>query len=93
MEKEAKIADYIQRMIEEKKELDKRIIKLVIFLYSDKSESINQYQKSLLDNQREVMERYSYILGERILNEKILTGVINPPETQGYKSVGHVTCC
>lgn len=92
MENEVKIADYIQRMIEEKKELDERIVKLVTFLYSDKSESINQYQKSLLNTQREAMERYSHVLGDRILNEKILTGVISP-EPQKDERVGYVSCC
>ena len=77
---EVKIADYIQRMIEEKKELDERIAKLVAFRYSEKGDEIlDNEQKYLMNNQFEAMTRYSDILGHRIYNEKVKTGVIAPP--------------
>ena len=79
MENEVKIPDYIQRMIEEKKELDERIVKLFSFKYSEKAELLDDYQRNLLNNQLEAMARYSDILGRRIHNEKVKTGVIVPP--------------
>ena len=79
MENEVKIADYIQRMIDEKRELDERIHKLVTFRYSEKVELLDDYQRNLMNNQFEAMTRYSDILGRRIYNEKVKTGVIVPP--------------
>ena len=80
MENEVKIADYIQRMIDEKKELDGRIAKLVAFRYSEKADEIlDDEQKYLMNNQFEAMTRYSDTLGRRIYNEKVKTGVIVPP--------------
>ena len=70
---------YIERMVEEKRELDERIVKLVAFRYSEKAEErLDDNQKYLLGNQFEAMTRYSDILGHRIHNEKIKTGVIVP---------------
>lgn len=84
MENEVKIADYIQRMIEEKKELDEKIVKLVAFRYSDKGdELLDDNQRYLLNNQFEAMTRYSDVLGHRIYNEKIKTGIITPSAPQG----------
>ena len=80
MENEVKIADYIQRMIDEKRELDERIAKLVAFRYSEKADEIlDDEQKYLMNNQFEAMTRYSDVLGRRIYNEKVKTGVIVPP--------------
>ena len=36
-------------------------------------------QKYLMNNQFEAMTRYSDVLGRRIYNEKVKTGVIAPP--------------
>ena len=78
MENEVKIADYIQRMIDEKKELDGRIAKLVAFRYSEKADEIL------------AMTRYSDTLGRRIYNEKVKTGVIAPPSPLSQNREG---CC
>lgn len=87
MENEVKISDYIQRMIEEKREIDERIVKLVAFRYSEKAEGcLDDNQKCLLGNQFEAMTRYSDILGRRIHNEKIKTGVI-VPQREAYDAV------
>lgn len=80
MENEVKIADYIQRMIDEKRELDERIHKLATFRYSEKAyEILDDEQRYLMNNQFEAMARYSDTLGRRIYNEKVKTGVIVPP--------------
>lgn len=71
---------YIERMVEEKRELDERIHKLVTFRYSEKADEIlDNEQKYLMNNQFEAMTRYSDVLGQRIYNEKVKTGVIAPP--------------
>ena len=71
---------YIERMVEERRELNEKIVKLIAFRYSDKGdEQLNNDQKYLLNNQIEAMTRYSDILGQRIYNEKVKTGVITPP--------------
>lgn len=63
--------DYIERMIQEKRELDEKIVKLVAFRYSEKADKLlNPGQRSLMDRQFSVMTAYSDILGERIFNEK-----------------------
>ena len=80
MENEVKVADYIQRMIDEKRELDERIEKLVAFRYSEKGDEIlDDEQRHLMDAQFEAMTRYSDILCRRIYNEKVKTGIITPP--------------
>ena len=91
MENEVKIADYIQRMIDEKRELDERIHKLVTFRYSEKADEIlDNEQKYLMNNQFEAMTRYSDVLGQRIYNEKVKTGVIVPPSPLSQNREG---CC
>lgn len=52
--------DYQLRVIEEKKELDEKIKKLVTFVESDTFKQIN------LEDQLSYMEEYSWILGKRI---------------------------
>lgn len=79
MENEVKIPDYIQRMIEEKKELDERIAKLIASRYSENDYEIDRDQRNLMDSQFEVMTRYSRILSDRIYIGKVKAGVIAPP--------------
>lgn len=91
MENEAKFADYIQRMIDEKRELDERIAKLVAFRYSEKGDEIlDDEQKQLMGNQFEAMTRYRDILCRRIYIEKVKTGVIAPQSTL---SQNREVCC
>ena len=71
---------YIERMVEDKRELDEKIAKLIAFRYSEKGDEIlDDYQKNLLDRQFRAMTEYSDTLSRRIRNEKIKTGVIAPP--------------
>lgn len=82
---------YIERMVEEKRELDDRIAKLVAFRYSEKADEIlDDEQKYLMNNQFEAMTRYSDILGQRIYNEKVKTGAIVPPSPLSQK---REACC
>ena len=76
---EVKIPDYIQRMIEEKRELDERIHKLIEFRYSEEDYDIDRDQRNLMDSQFDVMARYSRILSDRIYIGKVKAGVIAPP--------------
>ena len=71
---------YIERMVEERRELNEKIVKLIAFRYSDKGdELLDDHQRDLLDSQFSAMSYYSNILAKRICNEKIKTGVIAPP--------------
>lgn len=71
---------YIERMVEEKRELDEKIAKLIAFRYSEKGdEMLDDRQRSLMDRQFRSMTEYSDTLGIRIRNEKIKTGVITIP--------------
>lgn len=80
MENEVKIPDYIQRMIEEKRELDEKIAKLIAFRYSEKGdELLDRNQRCLMDSQFDYMNRYRSVLCDRIYNEKIKAGIITPP--------------
>lgn len=79
MENKVKIPDYIQRMIEEKRELDERIHKLIEFRYSEEDYDIDRDQRNLMDSQFDAMTRYSRILSDRIYIGKVKAGVIVPP--------------
>lgn len=57
---------YIQRMIDEKQELDTKLEKLVAFRTGEKASILDENQKSLMDRQAEVMNTYSKVLAERI---------------------------
>lgn len=71
---------YIERMVEEKRELDEKIAKLIAFRYSEKGDEIlDDRQRSLMDRQFRAMTEYSDTLGVRIYTEKVKTGVITPP--------------
>ena len=54
MDKE-KQEPFIQRMIEEQTELKERLVKLNVFIKSNKFNELDDYQKSLLIRQREAM--------------------------------------
>ena len=70
---------YIERMVEEKRELDGRISRLIAFVYSDKGDDLDDNQKYLLNEQFRAMTRYHETLIDRIKYEKIKTGVIPNP--------------
>ncbi len=86
MENEVKIADYIQRMIDEKKELNERITKLTAFRFSAKGEALDDRQRELMDEQAYAMKHYSDLLFRRIINEKIKTSVI--PDSDAPSMIG-----
>lgn len=58
--------DFIQRVIEEKKELTDKINKLVDFMHSDKFSSLEAVDQGLLMVQLEAMHSYHRTLGRRI---------------------------
>ena len=67
-------------MIDEKRDLEEKICKLITFLYSDKGDEVlDDMQRGLLEDQFHAMSRYREILVRRIYNEKVKTGVIVPP--------------
>ena len=58
---------WLERVREEKKELDYKIDKLQIFMQSVPNNlEISIHSMYLLSEQLVIMKRYSYILGERI---------------------------
>ena len=84
--------EYIERMIQEKRELDERIVTLVTFRYSEKGgELLNPGQRSLMDRQFSVMTAYSDILGERIFNEKAKARRYDDEKCQTCP--GNLGCC
>lgn len=60
------MANFKDRLLEEKKELDDRKLKLALFLDGDKVLEINPIQADLLNMQLSAMETYSQILHLRI---------------------------
>lgn len=58
---------WLERVREEKKDLDAKIAKLEIFMQNVPNNlSISIHSMYLMSEQLVVMKRYSYILGERI---------------------------
>ena len=58
---------WLERVREEKKDLDSKIAKLEIFMQDVPNNlSISIHSMYLMSEQLVVMKRYSYILGERI---------------------------
>lgn len=55
-----------ERVIQEKKDLDEKIVKLSAFIVSDKSASLDHTEFNLMWHQRTAMLEYSDILGRRI---------------------------
>lgn len=57
---------YQARMVEEKRELDDRLARLVAFIGSDKFKELPGVEQYRMNRQRTAMEDYSAMLGERI---------------------------
>lgn len=57
---------FVERMIEEYKELSERLKKLIAFQKTDKFTALDEEQRNLLEEQREAMSRYKKVLGKRI---------------------------
>jgi hypothetical protein len=57
---------FIQRIVDEKAELDERAGKLGDFVKSEKFHSLDSEIQSLMVKQYDVMKRYSVILGKRL---------------------------
>lgn len=57
---------YQERVVQEKQELDDRIIRLTEFTLSHNFEGVNLYEQQRLNRQLRVMQEYSAILAERI---------------------------
>lgn len=55
-----------ERVVEEKKELDKRRENLTAFTFTKTFESLPYSEKERLMRQHSIMEQYSDVLGERI---------------------------
>jgi uncharacterized protein YdcH (DUF465 family) len=61
------IPDYQQRVIEEKDELDKKIVALTTFIGHNRAwDNLTSMEKDRMRRQRWVMKLYSEILAERI---------------------------
>lgn len=57
---------FIQRIVDEKAELDERAGKLGEFVKSEKFHSLDSQMQSLMVEQYDMMKRYSVILGKRL---------------------------
>lgn len=57
---------FIQRIVDEKAELDERAGKLGDFVKSEKFHSLDSEMQSLMVKQYDIMKRYSVILGKRL---------------------------
>ncbi len=57
---------FVQRMIEEQKDLQAKLVKLNAFFATPKYSEIDEYQKSLLIRQRDAMVTYFETLTARI---------------------------
>ena len=55
-----------ERVIEEKKELDERLVKLTVFVCSETFKKLSSVEQGRLNQQHSIMEHYSAILGRRI---------------------------
>ena len=55
-----------ERVVDEQNELRDKIIKLALFIYSAKIETVDKKQAGLLKAQLHVMEEYDEILTERL---------------------------
>lgn len=61
------MAPYQERVVQEKKELDEKLVKLNAFLLSDQFTLLPTDEQGRLNIQRFCMDGYSRMLGERIL--------------------------
>jgi hypothetical protein len=64
------VEDYQQRVIEEKENLDFKILKIVTFLLSQESKAIDMKERNRMRDQFFLMFQYSETLGDRIANFK-----------------------
>lgn len=60
------IEAFVQRIIDEKEQLDERLEKLERFLASEKVETLDSEMRRLMTHQAEIMGNYSYILDKRL---------------------------
>lgn len=60
------MSTFLERMKEEKEELDMRIEKLADFLEKDNTEKLTEQEIELLIAQHNAMQVYSFILTQRI---------------------------
>lgn len=58
---------FVQRIIDEKEELDERIGKLKIFIASDRFKTLNTEMRALMEEQYFTMDHSSQILSKRLL--------------------------
>lgn len=58
---------FVQRIIDEKEELDERIGKLKILIASDRFKTLNTEMRALMEEQYFTMDHYSQILSKRLL--------------------------
>ena len=74
--------DHIARMVKEKADLQTKLQKLDEFIRGDKFYSLNKFQKYLLSEQKEVMQKYLDILTTRITSD---TFVMNNSSSNATK--------
>ena len=60
------MSDFMERLIEEKNQLDEKIAKLDVFTKSDAFNGIDNVQRGLLRVQLNAMRTYSQVLDERL---------------------------
>lgn len=60
------IEPFVQRMLEEYRELSERLKKLVAFTKTDKFAELDKEQCDLLLEQKDAMSRYKKVLGKRL---------------------------
>ena len=70
------MTDWQQRVVDEKKELDEKLVKLEAFLRSSPVGLVSPEELSLLDSQQTIMRSYSNILGLRIENFTASPGIV-----------------
>lgn len=59
---------YQERVVQEKQELDDRILRLTEFTLSHNFEGVNLYEQQRMSKQLRIMQELSSVLGERIAN-------------------------
>ena len=57
---------YQERVVKERDDLNDKIVRLVGFLYTDRSDEISRDERCRLESQQVLMQEYSRILTERI---------------------------
>lgn len=62
----AELPPYQERVLDEKSELDEKLMNLQSFILSDKFMAVDQEEKRRLNRQEQAMTEYSIVLAERI---------------------------